>query len=67
MASDTVHTIEILLKNLATKSVTFAPARATIVREIQDVQIKVREMSLAACVKLILPLSQDQTRSQSMA
>ena len=41
MPSDTVHTAEILLKDLPTKSVTFGPARATVIREIQDVQIMV--------------------------
>jgi hypothetical protein len=46
MASDTVHTAEILLNDLPTKSVTFAPVRATIVREIQDVQIMVSMQNL---------------------
>jgi len=41
MASDIVHAAEILVNDLPTKSITFAPARATVVREIQDVQIMV--------------------------
>lgn len=39
--ADTVHEVEILLKDLPTKSVTLAPGKATVVREINDVQIKV--------------------------
>ena len=41
MASDPVHTAEILVKDLPTKSVAFTPERATVVREVLDVAIKV--------------------------
>jgi hypothetical protein len=37
----TIHEVEILLKDLPTKSVTLAPGKATVVRELDDVQIKV--------------------------
>lgn len=39
-APNTVHTVEVLIGSLPTKSVTFAPASATVVREIQDIQLK---------------------------
>lgn len=42
MATDTVHTAEISLVDTPTKSVTLGPERATIVREILGVPIKVR-------------------------
>jgi hypothetical protein len=41
ISPDTVHTAEIAVAHLPTKSVTFAPAKATVVREIHDVHIKV--------------------------
>lgn len=37
----TVHTSEIDITNLPTKSVTFAPNTATVTREIEGIQIKV--------------------------
>lgn len=39
MATDSIHTAEVLVDSLATKSVTVTPFGATVVREIQDVAI----------------------------
>lgn len=44
MSSDGVHTIELSLRDTLTKSVTFAPERATVAREIVDLRIKVRQL-----------------------
>lgn len=38
----TAHSTEIDITNLPTKSVTFAPNTATVTREIEGIQIKVR-------------------------
>ncbi|PGH12932.1 hypothetical protein AJ80_06537 [Polytolypa hystricis UAMH7299] len=40
MAFDSVHTAEIFLRDTVTKSVTLGPQRATIFRELRDIQIK---------------------------
>lgn len=37
----TIHTTEIDITNLPTKSVTFAPSTATVTREIEAIRIKV--------------------------
>ncbi|OXV07874.1 hypothetical protein Egran_04362 [Elaphomyces granulatus] len=40
MSTNVVYTTEFLVSNLTTKSVTLGPTSATVVREIQDVQVK---------------------------
>ncbi|KAN0075732.1 protein of unknown function (DUF4139) domain containing protein [Elaphomyces granulatus] len=40
MSTSVVYTTEFLVSNLTTKSVTLGPTSATVVREIQDVQVK---------------------------
>lgn len=47
MASDSVHTAEINLKELTVKTVTLGPQRATVVGEILDVPIKVGFVALS--------------------
>jgi hypothetical protein len=44
MSTNVVYTTEFLVSNLTTKSVTLGPTSATVVREIQDVQVKVRRI-----------------------
>jgi hypothetical protein len=51
-STDTIHEVEILLKDVLTKSVALAPGKATVVREINNVQIKV--CSILSCSALIL-------------
>lgn len=41
MASDEVNTVELSLQGTPTKTVTLAPERATVIRELADVPIKV--------------------------
>lgn len=43
--TDTIHTTEIVLSDLPTKSVTFTPRGVNIVREIQDVAIQVSKLT----------------------
>jgi hypothetical protein len=41
MSADTIHTAEVLISGLPTKSVTITPTNATVVREIQDISVQV--------------------------
>ena len=45
MSSYEVNTVELSLQGTPTKTVTLAPERATIVRELADVPIKVSQYS----------------------
>lgn len=67
MADENVHKKEIHIRDVATRSVTFYPRRAQVVRDIENVVLKV---SFTHCIQTEAPTcnsSQDPTKSPSSA